>query len=192
MDALRLFVAVLLPESWLAVLAGVQRELRGAGLELRYVRPEGIHVTLRFLGETPRSRVAGIEGALAASVVGMRPFDIRLDAMGIFGTPRRPRVVWAGLEHDEGSLDVLRASIEDALVGAGIEREGRPFRPHLTIARVPDRLSGAEAAGIAPVVEEVGLFDVPAHRVESIALMRSELGPGGARYTVVNSWRLDG
>ncbi len=82
---LRLFVAVLLPEGWIAALAEAQEALRRAGLRLRYVRPEAIHLTLKFLGEVERGRLGTVSAALGGPAAELRPFPVRLDALGAFG-----------------------------------------------------------------------------------------------------------
>jgi 2'-5' RNA ligase len=189
-ETLRLFVAILLPESWLALLGDVQHDLREAGLRLRYVRPEGIHLTLKFLGETPAGRVSGIEAVLAEAAAGVRPFSLRLGGLGTFGPTHHPRVVWAGLDGDRQRLGELSAGVERALHRIGVPHDVRSFNPHLTLARVPEQMPSVEAARIAPMLEERSPLPAQEHRVDSFALMWSELGPGGARYTVLNRWRL--
>lgn len=183
---MRLFVAALLPDSWMQALATVQAHLRRAGLDLRYVRPEGTHLTLRFLGETRTDRIATVERALAEAAEDMAAFPMRLTGAGTFGPRRRPRVVWVGVGDDSGRLRALHAAVESALDRAGIAPEGRPFHPHLTVARVPDRLTPAAAAAIAPAVAQLSGVDAPPYELDGIALMRSELRPDGARYTLVS------
>jgi RNA 2',3'-cyclic 3'-phosphodiesterase len=190
LPSLRLFVAILLPESWLTLLGDVQRDLRQAGLSLRYVRPEGIHLTLKFLGETPVERIAAVEGALAEAAASVRPFALDLGGLGTFGPPSRPRVVWAGIDGDRRRLNELFNAVERALHRTGIAPERQAFNPHLTLARVPDQMPTSEAVRIAPALERRAAKTAESHYVDSISLMRSELGPGGARYTALGSWRL--
>ena len=189
---LRLFVAVHLPDRWLDALARAQEELRRQGLHLRFVRPEGIHLTLKFLGETDQRRLPEITRALASAVSGMRSFDVELGAPGTFGPRRRPRVVWYGITGDSAALVALHRAVEGALTPLGYAPEGRPFAPHLTLARVPDTLPPDEAERIAPTVARLATPQVDPLHVTSISLMRSQLGPGGARYSVVETWRLGG
>jgi 2'-5' RNA ligase len=190
--SLRLFVAILLPQSWIALLGDVQQDLRRAGLGLRYVRPEGIHLTLKFLGETPIDRVAAIEGALAEAAAKVRPFTLHLDGLGTFGPASRPRVVWVGVEGDRPLLIELFDVVERALHHVGFTPERRAFNPHLTLARVPDQMPAAEAARIVPVLEHRSWKAAESHSVDSVSLMRSDLGAGGARYTALGTWRFGG
>ena len=186
----RLFVAVLLPPAWLDALAAAQEELRRDGLRLRYVRPESIHVTLMFLGETPAARIGDLSAALAAAAAESPVCMLTLAAAGTFGSRRRPRVVWYGLAGELTALGSLQRHVEERLARVGFAPEGREFRPHLTLARVPDDLSPAEAERIAPAIERLRVPQPPPFRVEAIALMQSRLGPGGARYTMRENWPL--
>src|SRR5437867_392019 len=98
---LRLFIAIELPEAWTAALTRAQDTLRGRGLDgLRWTRPEGIHLTLKFLGNVDERRVPELGASLEQAVAGLRPFTLRLSGLGSFGPPARPRVVWAGVTGD--------------------------------------------------------------------------------------------
>jgi len=189
-ERLRLFVAVLLPPAWLTALETVQRDLRAAGLGLRYVRPEGVHLTLKFLGEVPAGRLPEIKNALAEAVPRSPAFDLALDRPGTFGPARRPRVVWAGIGGDHARLNAVHHAIDAALSRRGFPPEGRAFNPHLTLARVPDDLSTEDAARIVPALAGIRPLPAERHHVTSISLMQSRLGPGGARYAELGSWAL--
>jgi 2'-5' RNA ligase len=191
-ERLRLFVAVLLPEAWLSDLAADQETLRRAGLRLRYVRPEGIHLTLKFLGETRAHLVPRILAVLAGVAARAAPCSLELGACGVFGSTRRPRVVWRAVAGDRACLSALARSVDEALAGVGFAREARPFNPHLTLARVPEDLSPADAARIAPAVQALGGLSAAAFRLERLSLMQSVLGPGGAEYTELDSWTFRG
>ncbi|HEU4759114.1 MAG TPA: RNA 2',3'-cyclic phosphodiesterase, partial [Dehalococcoidia bacterium] len=136
-EILRLFVAVELGEGVRRALAALQDDLRRRGLtDLRWVRPEGIHLTLKFLGETPTEKVADIQEALAAEVAGVAPHWLRLGKLGTFGDRRGPQVLWVDLEGDVSRLAQLQRRIDQALAPLGFPRERREFAPHLTLARV--------------------------------------------------------
>lgn len=182
---LRLFVACDLPEVLLSSLAGVQADLRErAGVELRWVRAEGIHLTLKFLGEVDESRRPEIEAALAGSV---EPFDVGIKAvkLGGFGG-RRLRVIWVGLEGDLDELGQLARVVERALGQVGFDEENRPLRPHLTLARVPDRLGNDQRRELLELVTDFELPAMPSVRLSRLSLIRSVLGPGGARYETLS------
>jgi 2'-5' RNA ligase len=189
-ERLRLFVAIDLPEDVRESLGRLQAGLRRDDLSgLRWTRPEGVHLTLKFLGETPAAEVAAIEGALARAVRGVPAFRLALGAPGTFGGRRGPRVLWVDVEGELAPLQQLQAAVERELAAVGFAPEERKFSPHLTLARVPqppppglaERLSRALAAVAAPQGE---------FRATELLLMRSRLQPGGAVYSRVAAFPL--
>ncbi len=189
--SLRLFVAVDLPEEVRGGLGRLQEELRRHDLsDLRWVRPQGVHLTLKFLGETPADRVAAITEALAGAISGRRWFRLALGAPGTFGNRRGPRVLWLDVIGDIERLQELQAAVERALVEIGFPQEERGFSPHLTLARVrqPARADTAErvAHALRAVTPPQAEFDV-----REVVLMRSTLQPGGAVYERLAAFPLE-
>lgn len=184
---LRLFVACELPDEVRDALAGVQDDLRrmGAG-PLRWVRPEGMHVTLKFLGAVDAERVPTIEDALAEAIA---PFELKVRAasVGNFGGARL-RVVWVGLQGDVDGLAALAGRVETALEPLGFPRERRPFAAHFTLARVPDRASPAERKRLSSLLQRYQPPALPSMTLREVSLMRSQLGPGGSVYTRLASF----
>jgi 2'-5' RNA ligase len=191
---LRLFVAIEMPEEWHAALASMQRKL-GELLEtpqaprLRWVRPEGMHLTLKFLGNISPDRLPEIEHALAQAVTSPPNVVLRLGNTGYFTGPRRSlRVLWIGVDGDTTALSALAGWVDAACAEIGFEAERRPFAPHLTLAR------GREDGAIAvdqTLVSRLQAMQVPAlppFMVERVSLMRSHLERGGARYERIASW----
>jgi RNA 2',3'-cyclic 3'-phosphodiesterase len=179
--ALRLFVALELPEEVRDALAGVQDELRRAGAErLRWVRPEGIHLTLKFLGNVEEHRLSAIVDALDRAI---EPFEfgVQPSELGGFGG-RRLRVVWVGLSGDVEALAELARRVDEAVEPLGFEPESRPFAAHLTLARVPDEVSINERERIGALVGRHQFPTTPVMTLSNVSLMRSILGPGGAKY----------
>jgi len=188
---LRLFVAVDLPGQVREALARLQGGLRSHDLsDLRWVRPQGIHLTLKFLGETPAGRVAAITEALAGAIRGRRRSRLALGALGTFGGRRRPRVLWLDITGDIEHMRELQAAVEEALVEVGFPPEERDFSPHLTLARVPQPGRPGTAERIAQALESVvpprSEFDV-----REVVLMRSTLQPGGAVYERLAAFPLE-
>ena len=188
--SLRLFVAIELSPEWLAELRRAQDAMKAAieqrgGPRLRWVRPEGIHLTLKFLGQVPESRLTSVLGALDSATTPPPAFTLALAGMGSFGDRRGPRVIWAGLDGatvaDRDALYKLVERIETWFAAAGFPREKR-FAPHLTLGRVPETLSREERALIAQATATPAPIDGPRLTVDGVSLMRSHLGPGGARY----------
>ncbi len=187
----RLFVAIELEPPMLAALGQVQAALQRRPLEgLRWVRPEGIHLTLKFLGDTPANRLPAIRRALAGAVLGVPPLRLSLDTPGSFGSRQSPRVVWVGLRGDIEELGRLQRRVDEALEKEGFPREQRAFSPHLTLARIRPESALALAA---PLAEALRDLQVPDASMETrvLSLMRSRLNPRGAEYTCVESWGLE-
>ncbi len=189
-EELRLFVAIELEEPVLRALGAAQAELRRHGLgSLRWVRPEGVHLTLKFLGETPADRVPAIRQALAAAVKGVAPHALSLGAMGTFGG-RNPRIVWVDVAGDVETLRGVQARVDTSLQPLGFPRESRRFSPHLTLARVRPETAREMAGPIAKALEAVmpPVAEIP---VREVSLMRSRLGPGGAAYERLATFPLE-
>jgi 2'-5' RNA ligase len=188
-NELRLFVAVELGDGVRQALSDLQDNLRERGLErLRWVRGEGIHLTLKFLGDTQEEKVPQISEALSRAVAGTRRHRLSLGRIGTFGG-KRPRVLWVDLVGDTVELASLQADVEKGLSGLGFEREKRRFSPHLTLARVRPETSADMAEAIAKAIESVRAPDT-AVLVSELALIRSTLGPGGAVYNRLMSVQL--
>jgi RNA 2',3'-cyclic 3'-phosphodiesterase len=177
----RLFVAVNLPEDERRAAHEAAAPLRDAGLPVKWVPPASLHVTLKFLGEVAEDREAAIGAALDAAVAAARPFAVGLGGAGAFPGVARPRVIWLGVEAHP-ALELLSHDVERALEPFGFEAELRPFRPHVTLGRVrPGARPGAFAA-LEPLAAALAWEGVAP--VDSVDLMASVLGPGGAVYSV--------
>ncbi len=183
----RLFVACELPPEVRDALGGLQDSLRRAGAgRLRWARPEGIHVTLKFLGGVDERRLGEVTAALANAI---EPFELRVRpaALGGFGGARI-RVVWVGLEGDVDGLAALAARIDGALAPLGFPREQRPFAAHLTLARVPDQASTSERRDLSALVSRYEPPALPSMTFRQVSLMQSTLSPGGSVYTRLASF----
>jgi len=188
-NELRLFVAVELGDGVRQALADLQDDLRERGLErLRWVRGEGIHLTLKFLGDTPENMVPQISEALSRAVAGTRRHRLSLGRIGTFGG-KRPRVLWVDLVGDTDELASLQADVEKGLSDLGFEREKRRFSAHLTLARVRPETSADIMEAIPKAIDSVRAPDT-AVLVSEVALIRSTLGPGGAVYNRLMSVQL--
>jgi RNA 2',3'-cyclic 3'-phosphodiesterase len=182
---LRLFVAIDVPEDVKdATESSVVAVMRGLVEGARWSRPEGRHLTLKFLGAVEDERVADVVGAVQDVARRHDGFVASFDEVGGFPSLRRPRVLWLGLGEGEEEAVALAADLDRAMEGLGFARETRPFTGHLTLARfrVPRRL-GAELD-----------VEVPRNRFEvtEIVLFESRLHPKGARYHAVERFPLGG
>lgn len=187
---LRLFVACLLPEDALAALAEGQQEfLRAGAPKLRWVRPEGIHLTLKFLGEVPSDRLPAIEAKLSQASAGVQPFDLALDRLGTFGGRKGPRVLWAGITGDLDPLIALQHRVDSSLAELDFEPEDRTFHPHLTLARASNDLMIVQQRHLEGLVRKIDLPNIKIP-VTKVSLLRSILGHGGAVYTELAAFPL--
>jgi 2'-5' RNA ligase len=180
---MRVFIAVDIPEDIRKRLASVQDELRTASASARWVSPESIHLTLRFIGEIPEKRRADVDGALAGLT--WKPFPVKVHGVGFFPGARSPRVFWAGLE--SATMEGLANEIDSRLEQAGFDRERRAFRAHVTLARAKDKpLDRALVTAAAPFSnEEFGTFTV-----DRCYLYESVPRQGGSLYTRLKEFRL--
>lgn len=182
---MRLFVAVDVPDGLReAIDRDVVEVLRPVLPEARWTRPEGRHLTLKFLGEVADERVDDVRAGLRAAVAGEAPFRAAFSEVGGFPNLRRPRVLWVGVGQGAEELARVAASVDRTLVDLGFEAEKRPFTGHLTLARfkVPKPVGD-----LPPVLAPEEDFEV-----SEITLFRSQLHPKGARYTVLERFPLHG
>ena len=177
-DVLRTFFAVELDDASRRAAHAVAQRLAAAphGDEVRWLQPESYHVTLRFIGATPRDRIADLVAAAQSATRAIAPFEMRLGALA--GLPALgPRVVVLELAPPE-PVATLATQVESAAVAAGFPPDPRAFRPHLTIGRIRER------RGRAPRLDPAnGPADAAPFAVTSFALFQSDLDAGGARYT---------
>jgi 2'-5' RNA ligase len=184
--ALRLFIAVELPPAVRATLLSARQQIeRQSPLAVRWVDPEGTHLTLKFLGAVPSTEVAAITGAMEAAARQHHPFTLTTTQLGVFPNRRAPRVVWLGVSGAVEALGALRADVERLVAPLGYPTEQRPFSPHLTLGRTHKDATGAERALIGSVVAQTASPGPVTWQVGEIALMRSELGRHGAHYTAL-------
>jgi len=176
---MRAFIAIDLPDALKGEIAKVQERLRSAGIDVSWFRPEGMHLTLKFLGEIDDARAAALARSLATALAGFDRFRIEVAGAGTFPNPAAARVVWLGIRGDTGALIALQAAVERAAAGAGFAPEGRPFAPHLTVGRIK-RIHRREAwlRGL----ETAAHLRLPGFVVTAAALVSSELTPAGAVY----------
>ena len=177
---IRSFIAIELPDEIRHALAEVQKHLRRDVAGVRWVEPGSIHLTLKFLGDIPAEQIQPIVAAAMGAVQDEPPVSLGVSGLGAFPNPRRPRVIWVGLEGDVARLGRLQTRLEEALEPLGFPREERAFRPHLTVGRVKDprRPPDLTRALADATVPRCNSFDV-----REILLYKSDLRPTGAIYT---------
>lgn len=180
---LRLFCAVDISDSAAAALDRALEPWRARLADARWVSPENLHITLKFLGRTWPRLVSLVEESCAKAATEIRPFRVSIEGLGAFPSARRARVFWAGLKDEDGSLPALARALEAALEKE-FPPEKRGFSPHLTLARFNPPVPLAE---YAEEMERTRI-DAPAFRVGELVLYRSHLSPRGARYEAIGSY----
>lgn len=176
---LRSFIAIELPEAVKSALAALQQDLKKCGADIRWVKPENIHVTLKFLGDIDGKNVGNIVKQLDGACAEHPLFDLEISGTGVFPNPKSPRVLWAAIQSVD-TLEKLHGDIELAMASLGFSPEGRKFAPHLTLGRFRS-LKGSEA--LMGKIEQHKNDKFGLINVKVISLMRSDLTPAGAKYS---------
>jgi 2'-5' RNA ligase len=186
-QVLRTFIALELDDELMAALEELRARLARqiAPRSVRWVRPEGIHLTLKFLGDTPVDQLEAIQAALTQAAAQAGPFVVQAEGLGCFPNLRRPRVVWVGLTEPTGALAKLRDAVEAHVAPLGYPTERRPFSPHLTLGRVHRRASRSEASDVGRVVQALPVGHVGELAVSRVHFIKSDLRPSGAVYTTL-------
>jgi RNA 2',3'-cyclic 3'-phosphodiesterase len=180
---MRLFVAVDPSAKVRAQLKETLARLAAHAPNAKWVRPESLHVTLAFLGYVDDRLAPEIAAALGCAAARHEAVRLRLSGGGAFGSTRRPRVLWVGLEGAIAELAAIHGDVEEALIPFGYEPEQRAFKPHLTLARARDPRGDAALTGAA---HELAASDFGRMRVGHLVLYRSDLSPAGARHTALS------
>ena len=180
---MRVFIAVELPHEIRKALGDVQRQLRPLTDTARWVSPDSIHITLKFIGEVPEKRIEDIDAALTGLT--WKPFLVTVHGVGFFPGTRSPRVFWAGMEAP--TMQGLAEQLDTRMECQGFEKEKRAFRPHITLARARDtRIESALVTGAAEYEEH----DFGSFTVDRVFLIKSTLKPSGAEYEKLKEYLL--
>jgi RNA 2',3'-cyclic 3'-phosphodiesterase len=177
----RSFLALDPPEEILREIGQVQDKLRKSIRgDVRWVRPEAIHLTLKFFGDIPECDIASISTVAGRAAAGVRPFDLMIGGAGVFPDPHRPRIIWLGMGGETERLVIFQQGMERTLEEIGFPREDRPFRPHLTLGRIktPKGLTG-----LTGVLEKGEMYAAGRFTATGLCLFKSDLTPRGAIYT---------
>ncbi|NOR89660.1 MAG: RNA 2',3'-cyclic phosphodiesterase [Anaerolineales bacterium] len=160
------------------------------GESVRWVRSEGIHLTLKFLGEISNSSLEEIHQTLEQEVRKHPNCTLSVGGFGCFPNRRRPRVLWIGITEDKGTLAQVQSSIHEKLVPLGFEKEERPFHPHLTLGRVRRNASMSDLTQLQDAVNEFVVGKIGQFEVREIHLIESILKPSGAEYFPLGEYTL--
>lgn len=183
-EQIRSFIAIELPQEVKPGLHRLQKELKSPEHTfVKWVAPEGIHLTLKFLGNISPQKVTEITRVMEQASLGVSPFQLEIAEVGAFPNMRQPRVLWLGIRGEVDKLVAWQQRIDNGLAPLGFAKETRPFTPHLTLARLREGVSPRDRRDFGELVMKTPTEVNYKVRVSSLILMRSQLLPGGAVYS---------
>jgi 2'-5' RNA ligase len=187
LESLRLFAAITIPEPVRNEMLAVQRELKPLALgDVRWAKPEQLHLTLKFLGNVPVISLEAVKKSLTIACAGAGPFHLNAKGIGFFPNERQPRVIWVGIEDDENALVRLQQRIERSLAPFAEKKGAEQFRPHATLGRF-QKYRRYKTEQLVPHASSFGIHVFGGWRVEEVGLLRSELSQAGARHMLMSS-----
>ena len=183
-EQIRSFIAIELPEEVRRGLAKLRSELERAEHRfVKWVDSEGIHLTLKFLGNIPFRQVTEVTKAIEEAAQGISPFHLEISGLGAFPNLKQPRVLWVGIGGEIDTLLRLQQNIDFALASLGFAKEERSFMPHLTLARIRQGASPLERKNFGELAMSASFEGSYPIDAKAVSLMRSQLTPEGAIYT---------
>ncbi|MEE4261478.1 MAG: RNA 2',3'-cyclic phosphodiesterase [Desulfobacteraceae bacterium] len=174
---IRTFIALELPPAVISLLDKVQQDLKRLKIRARWVQPENIHLTLKFLGDTNPADINKIGAAMTNAAIDFPPLALTARGIGVFPGIRRPRVIWVGLGGDIRSLLALQSRLADELAGAKFSKDKKPFKAHLTLGRIKQ---SASPAVIRQMISDHASLNSDEFICDQIFLFKSDLQPSGA------------
>jgi 2'-5' RNA ligase len=188
MEQIRSFIAIELSDEVKQAFGRLQSKLKNVGkTPVRWVNPEIIHLTLKFLGDVDTAIIGDITKAVEEAARGVDPFNIEVSGLGVFPNLQGVHIVWVGLSGELEKLNRLQKRIETALTPLGFKPEGRAFTPHLTLGRVRDNARPDERQALGRLVSGTDFKEKYVISVKSINLMKSQLTREGPIYTKIGS-----
>ena len=193
MELVRSFIAIELPQEIKAELTAMEENLKARRHPfVKWVDPENIHLTLKFLGSVALDTIPQIVEAMTRIAQPASPFSLQVRGAGAFPNWQRPQVIWVGIGGEIGRLAALQKELEAALSPLGFPPESRAFSPHLTLGRLRDRVSPEDRRRFGQWAESVKFEVSPSFEVDALRLMKSQLTPGGPIYSGLSSVHLTG
>lgn len=184
--AIRSFLAFELPPEIKEQIRHVSEELKRSHMNVRWVKPENIHLTIVFLGDVREGDISAIAREIEQVCCGFHPFEIFLKGLGLFPDRRRPRVLWAGYDGDIERMSDLRDVLHERLTPFEIKEEKRKFKPHLTLGRFRNPSKGTPQ--LDEIIKRHESFSSPTFQASELVFFKSELRPQGPEYTKLESW----
>ena len=187
---LRLFIAIELPEMIRKPLSdSLKDSIVIKKKKARLTSKENLHITLKFLGDVQQDKRGDLQAAIANSVGGIGPFELKIHSGGVFPAIKKPRILWAGFDISK-ELSVLVNNLENEFEKIGYSKDLKPFQPHITLARIPDYVSTMIPVEKDEIIQNLEKIDLPPFTVDKISLMKSILLPGKPEYQVISTQNL--
>lgn len=191
MEQIRSFIAIELPDEVKSALTRLEDRLKSGGdYPVKWVDPNNIHLTLKFLGNISSGRISEITAALETAVQGMPPFHLDIKGLGVFPNTRRVQVAWVGVSGALDRLTELQQRIESNVAPLGFPTESRPFSPHLTIARLRDYATSDDRQAFGQLIASTRFEGNSGFDVDYVNLMSSQLTREGPVYSRLSSVKL--
>lgn len=188
MEGIRSFIAIEVPRLLQVQLGELQKEIKQAEADVRWMPPGNIHLTLKFLGLVNNEFLEKITAILGPLIAGWKPFALRIRGLGCFPSIRNPRVLWVGIDQGKEEITSLQGAIEERAAEAALAKETRPFQPHLTLGRIQ---SPRRRGPFAQAVENLKEAEVGTFQAREVFLFKSELRPSGAVYTKLKTFPMN-
>ena len=186
-DSIRTFIAFELPPAVILLLQKMQQDLKLLKIRARWVQPENIHLTLKFLGDINPADIDKIDAAMTGAVIESSPITLSVSGIGVFPGIKRPRVIWLGLGGDIRSLLALQGRLEEKLAGVGFPKDKRSFKAHLTLGRIKQ---AANPSVIRQMLSEYASLSPDEFTCNQVILFKSDLEPSGAVYSKLKQAKL--
>jgi 2'-5' RNA ligase len=181
---IRTFIAIEIPKTVISKIRELQGVIKAYGFKIRWVRAENIHLTLKFLGDIEEIKINEIAEAVSKTAEQHSPISLKAKGIGVFPGIKRPHVLWVGLSGQLEALIKLQQTLDENLIALGFSSEERPFKGHLTMGRIKDRI---DVKKLGDALMAFRRFESETFTTGQIILYKSELTPSGAIYTKLAS-----
>ncbi len=188
-DTIRTFIAFKLPKNIISSISEIQNRFKSYAFKARWVNPENIHLTLKFLGDINYTDIEKVSETIINTANSHTPVSLAVKGAGVFPGIKRPRVIWVGLTGEIEKLVGIQNNIEENLEELGFPREKRPFRGHLTLGRIKGKINTKK---LLDVIKKFEKFESKLFIADKIFLFKSELKSTGSVYTELMGKRLSG
>ncbi|MCM8789577.1 MAG: RNA 2',3'-cyclic phosphodiesterase [Candidatus Omnitrophica bacterium] len=187
---MRVFIAIALPKEIKLKLAKLQDELKSSGADVKWVEPDNIHLTLKFLGEIDDKQLSAVYKAIEESVKEKQAFSLRISSLGAFPKINYPRVIWLGVDKGDMEVKQIAKDLEERIQKIGIPKDDRAFSSHITIGRVRTGRNKDKLVEGLNKLAEVYSSESLEFEVKKITLFKSTLTPKGPIYEAIKETNL--